>query len=419
MRRERNSHSSGFSLIELLVTISIISIILGLLVVGVQSAREAARRSKCTNNLKQVALAVQMYHNTNNGLPALCTTYKRYGGTNETDTGEQIGTCGAQIFLLPFLEQEQLFETFESFASSKPVGEYVNCLRIDEPYPPSYPNLYVEGAHPRHWASGAVIPVFACPSDSESGVIESPQREYDHMIREGYPFDYSDWKFSRSNVMFNMGDAPLYNCDIDTPATKRGTFTPHSWKSFADITDGLSNTLCLGESISGGPTDYIACRNGTYAEISNTLRDVVSAPEGRDPENMRVWPSICLKYINSLDPLRLDSVEPWGERGTYWFAGRPLANGFSTNLPPNSVTCSFGYSSFGPVIGGISSFHPGGANTAMMDGSVRFILNDIDTGDAVPEKSRLLQTNQAVEGKSTYGVWGALGSINGGESVSL
>ena len=69
---------SGFSLVELLVVISIISILLGLLVTAVQAAREAGRRAKCANNLKQVALAIQMYHNTHNGLPALCTTYKRY-----------------------------------------------------------------------------------------------------------------------------------------------------------------------------------------------------------------------------------------------------------------------------------------------------------------------------------------------------
>lgn len=117
--------------------------------------------------------------------------------------------------------------------------------------------------------------------------------------------------------------------------------------------------------------------------------------------------------------MRLDRVEPWGERGTYWFSGRPLANGFSANLPPNTVACSFGKSSFGAVLGGVSSFHPGGANTAMMDGSTRFIRDDIDTGDLFAPRSRIMETNQAVEGKSAYGVWGALGSISGGENVSL
>ena len=95
--------NTGFSLIELLVIIFIISILLSLAAVGVQAAREAGRRSKCANNMRQVALSVQMYHNTHNGLPALCTTYKSYFATEKTDLGTRIGTCGAQIFLLPYL----------------------------------------------------------------------------------------------------------------------------------------------------------------------------------------------------------------------------------------------------------------------------------------------------------------------------
>ena len=360
-----------------------------------------------------------MYHNTHNGLPALCTTYKRYGAVDKTDTGCDIGFCGAQIFLLPFMELEHVYADFEAFASTKAHGDQMVDLNIMDPFPPSYPNLYVDGPHPRHWASGVIVPSLACPSDSESGVIETPAIEYDHMIDKGFPFDYSDWQFSRSNVMFNTGDAPLFNCDIDTPATRRGAFTPHSWKSFSHITDGLSNTLCLAESISGPPTDAERYSNGSYLSISNSKRDVAAAPDARNPKLMTVWPSICLESVSRTDPMRLDRVEPWGERGTYWFSGRPLANGFSANLPPNTVACSFGQSSFGAVLGGVSSFHPGGANTAMMDGSARFIRDDIDTGDLFAPRSRIMETNQAVEGKSAYGVWGALGSINGGENVSL
>ena len=408
----------GFSLIELLVTVSIISILLSLTAVGVQAAREAARRMKCSSNMRQVALAVQMFHNANNKLPALCTTYKRYDLVEKTDTGTEIGTCGAQIFLLPYLEQVQIYDGFEAFASSERVADS-RPAHIIEPYPPTYPNVYVEGEHPKHWASGTVIPPFVCPSDGESGTVESPAKEYDNMIRSGFYFDYSIWSFSRRNTMFNMGDAPLFNCDIDTPASNRGAFTPHSWKSFSDITDGLSNTLCLAESITGRPADFEAAYNKTYPKISNALRDVAAVEVARDPVGMRVWPSLCMEAINSIDRLKLDKVEPWGERGTYWFIGKPLSNGFSTNLPPNSLTCSFGRSAHGPVLGGVSSFHPGGANTAMMDGSVRFIHDNIDTGDVFAPADRLLDTNQAVEGNSTYGVWGALGSINGGESVSL
>ena len=70
-------------------------------------------------------------------------------------------------------------------------------------------------------------------------------------------------------------------------------------------------------------------------------------------------------------------------------------------------------------MGGVSSFHPDGANAAFMDGSVRFIRNGIDTGNLFVPEPALYETNQALEGKSSYGVWGALGSINGGESETL
>ena len=415
MMKKRPNRKTAFTLVELLVVISIVTILLGLLIPAVQAAREAGRRAKCAANLKQAALAVHLYYEAHGGLPALCCAYKRYSLTKKTDTDTEIGECGARIFLLPFLELEHVYADFEAFASTVGHGSQREFVDVMEPFPPSYPNLYVDGPHPRHWASGVVIPVLACPSDGESGRIESPEIEYCHMkIEHGYPFDYTDWQFSRSNVMFNTGDAPLYNCGIDTPATGRGAFTPHSWKSFSEIADGLSNTLCLAESITGRPTDAMASPRGVYAKQSDARRDVAEAPDALGPGEGRIRPSRCFEAVNKIDPLRLDRVEEWALRGTFWFAGCPLANGFSTNLPPNSLTCSLGVSTGGLVMGGVSSFHPGGANAAMMDGSVRFVRDEIDTGGLMDPES-----NQTLEGKSAYGVWGALGSINGHESVSL
>ena len=216
---------TGFTLVELLVVISIISILIGLLIPAVQAAREAGRRAKCAANLKQAALAVHLYHETHDGLPALCCAYKRYSLTKKTDTDTEIGECGTRIFLLPFLEMGHVYAEFEAFASTVAHGGQMPSVDVMEPFPPSYPNLYVDGAHPRHWASGVVIPALACPSDGESGKIESPEIEYCHMmIEHGYPFDYTDWQFSRSNVMFNMGDAPLYNCDIDPRSPVRSGY---------------------------------------------------------------------------------------------------------------------------------------------------------------------------------------------------
>ena len=191
---------SAFTLVELLVVISIVTILIGLMIPAVQAAREAGRRAKCAANLKQAALAVHLYHEAHGGLPALCCAYKRYDAVERTDTDRVIGSCGAQIFLLPFLEQAQIYDGFEAFASSSPLDSGTEKFFVYEPFPPNYPNVYVDGPHPRHWGAGVVIPVFACPSDGESGVIESPAVEYDLMIEKGFTFDYTDWQFSRSNL---------------------------------------------------------------------------------------------------------------------------------------------------------------------------------------------------------------------------
>lgn len=133
----RRISKGGFSLIELFVTISIVWILMPLLIVGVQAAREAARRTKYSNNLRQVALAVQMYCNTFDFLPALTCTYKSYCDTQKTDLGTQIGTCGAQIFLLPYLEGAKIYEDFDSFPSPKPVSSEIKGFFVIEPFPPN------------------------------------------------------------------------------------------------------------------------------------------------------------------------------------------------------------------------------------------------------------------------------------------
>ena len=86
--------------------------------------------------------------------------------------------------------------------------------------------------------------------------------------------------------MFNMGDA-RFTIAKSIPRDQNGRY-PHSWKSFSNITDGTTHTLCLAESITGRPTDFRAAYNGTYAKMSDARRDVATAPDGRDPGNMRV-----------------------------------------------------------------------------------------------------------------------------------
>ena len=105
-------------------------------------------------------------------------------------------------------------------------------------------------------------------------------------------------------------------------------------------------------------------------------------------------------------------------RGKIWFVGTPLFSGFTTILPPNSkVFCSTTFAFASSIIGGARSNHSGGVNASMMDGSVRFITDSVDTGDGDADGG--LDAMPKTTGRSPYGVWGAMGTASGGESKSI
>ncbi len=420
---------SGFTLVELLVVIAIIGILIGLLLPAVQAAREAARRMKCSNNLKQLALAVHGYADTHEAFPAANTAFGGYGPNpsygNTGDAGN-VGCVSGLVMLMPFMEQQQIWDQFVETATKVKENGVVNML-IVMPFGEDATYIYpgCQDCPFPHWGmNGAAMTMLGCPSDPLAGKAELyaegkilatayGTEEEGSVAPTSYAFCYGD---AYGDGM-NQGAAGT-NKAWKTPPTadgknggvaRRAPFGSHYWQTFSGVKDGTSNTLAFCEFISG---------EAPWAE-----------GQGDAAKNLKITPQImgntakpshCLNMVDPNDASR--GISGYGHQGTYrgkiWYAGNPLFSGFTTILPPNSkVFCSTIFANASSIVGGARSNHSGGVNASMLDGSVRFITNNVDTGEG--EEDGGLDYMPTVTGRSRYGVWGAMGTTNGGESKSL
>ncbi len=191
--QSRTGHRPGFTLIELLVVIAIIGTLIGLLLPAVQSAREAARRAQCSNNLKQIGLALHSYHGVNNTFPPVVVLPR--GRTSQPWSG--------LTRLLPHLEQSALF----------------NAINWDRDFEfTSSPTV-----------ASTRVASYMCPSEVNDRIRPTPTLNY-------YP----------SNYGFNEGTWFIY--DPVSGQGGDGAFVPNQAFSSASISDGLSNTLGLAEN---------------------------------------------------------------------------------------------------------------------------------------------------------------------------
>ena len=197
----------GFTLVELLVVIAIIGILIGLLLPAVQAAREAARRMQCTNNLKQMALAVQNYHDVNGTCPPLCAPYKAY---TRVWPGWGSYTAGVRIFLLPFIEQTAVYTAFDADANS---GS--NKAVWDQ-----------------EWTRNVKIQTFLCPSDGNSNETSN---------------NFSSVPTGHANVMFCVGDA-LWANQYHAPSSASAIFVPYSSQFFWPKIFGPSSSCVSGSA---------------------------------------------------------------------------------------------------------------------------------------------------------------------------
>ena len=349
----------GFTLVELLVVIAIIGILIALLLPAVQAAREAARRTQCSNNLKQLGLAHHNYHDTFN-----CFVY-RMGGTSCSGCGSYDHNTYRRsgfISLLPYFEQGAMWDQIKAGGGS--------------------PASAAEG--PVGWTGWSFWnnspDMLKCPSD-EGWANETDSNSY----------------------AFCAGDQIV---SIRTDQTQRGVFQYLRCTKMAEITDGTSHTVMMSERCSQADSlsKYRSQNCGSCA--AQEVEHVKGVAVGVG--SLRNSPNVCYTYTDGKYFTSGTCVHSYF--GQNWHDGEIAIVGFNTVLPPNAPACDEGgsWGDANHMVIPPASRHPGGVNALLADGSVRFINESIDTGNT--------GTSQPDSGPSRYGVWGAMGSKAGGES---
>jgi prepilin-type N-terminal cleavage/methylation domain-containing protein/prepilin-type processing-associated H-X9-DG protein len=326
----------GFTLVELLVVVAIIGVLVALLLPAVQSAREAARRNQCANNLKQLGLALHNFESQVKRFP--------WGSENSVIWGPACHT-----YLLPVLEQ----------------GNIQSQMTLS----------YAEGSSADTTVSGQSLATHELASTMRPKIFRCPSEIY----------TYRDMLYGYTNYHTNWGSWVALRNQWDGAFGANfiayGNVPKVEATRFGMITDGTSNTLAFAEVANGVGGD---------PKMRDSRRDCYSATRPA-PTSVQSVRSALL----AINPQTAGTLSGWNWRGYPWREGSIWRNGFNTLMGPNKP-CYRPGSEWWELVTPSSSYHPGGINACLCDGSVRFVPDNIDAD-----------------------VWTAAGTISGGETASL
>lgn len=362
MVRRPNQRRKAFTLIELLVVIAIIAILVSLLLPAVQQAREAARRTQCKNNLKQLGLALHNYHDVHSCFPP--------------SSGYIGGGAGARRqsgfgMILPMIEQGPLYQMIQQGGTSASVNGTTNY----------YQNVFVPWDN-NHKAVRVTLPALLCPSDPDT-THENPRG------KTNYAFSHGDTAWDHNADWNGNGGRGLRGLFIGGGNNSGGA------RKMRDCLDGTSNTIAMSEMIKSQPGAKTVKTGAVNSSIAQSV--------------YRADASVALTVVDANG--QFTGNTGLSRRGCRWLDGAPLFTAITTMIGPNKP-CILGNSSGRDWVDGIfepASQHTGGVQVLMTDGSVQFISDSIDTGN--------IASASPSSGPSPFGVWGALGSIAGGETI--
>lgn len=323
--RQRRLTPYGFTLIELLVVIAIIAILIALLLPAVQQAREAARRTQCRNNMKQLGLAAHNYHDNHLVFPPGFTQENKTGQSPTTYNGFQ-GHSGF-YFLLPYLEQTPLWNSFNSNIPKANIATAPGVL------------------------SGTRVAAYQCPSDFPGG-------------GDGvFPFTATPTQYyGATSYRMNGGSRPIFATSSTNdgafmcvgPAARKASSAPLGiCTSLAYMTDGSSNTILFGES---------------GHEDKNFDTFTPTPPNCNSGSTIQTW--------SRWYPAGGDSG--LGNLMCGSFSKVNYAIPFKYGDPGAPTACSAWFTFQDMRLSSISSLHTGGAHVVLGDGSVRFLSDSLN-----------------------------------------